>query len=577
MLRNEAVLAWKDIHYTVKVGKEEREILKGISGYARPGELLAIIGSTGCGKSTLLDILAGRNKTGNISGNVTVNDMPAKKIFKSIGAYVAQEDVMMGNLTVRETITFSARLKLHTSKEQQDHKVNDVIEKFGLSKVADSRIGTAVRRGISGGEKKRAAISSEFITDPSLILLDEPTSGLDSVTAYTIVEQLKNLAHKDGKTVITTIHQPSGKMFKMFDKLLILSHGHVIYFGNSASAVQYFGDNLGKVCGQYENPADFFLEAVDEIEEMGQIEKVIYKEPPLDVQLSDEEDNTSTRPIKFKKSNMLNQFLYLVWRNVLNITRDPRTTYAQLGQSIFLALLIGSIYFGIKLDQKSIQNRMGAIFFIITNQAFGGFPLLSLFLEERELFKRERAGGLYNALPYYLAKLLTELPILLFYPIFFSSIAYWMIGFRPEADKFFMFCLSIIVMNFTTSSLFVLVGSIVPNIQLANVFAPLVLVLFMIFGGFFLNADNIPSYYVWLKYLSFFKWTYEVLLVNEMKGLHFTCTGSQGCIPTGDLQLLIMGMGDVNIPINLAILASMAVFYRVLGFFAVLFLHVEKK
>jgi len=227
------------------------------------------------------------------------------------------------------------------------------------------------------------------------------------------------------------------------------------------------------------------------------------------------------------------------------------------------------------MTKKSIQNRKGAIFFIVTNQAFGAFPTLSLLMEERELFKRERASALYGVFPYYIARFVSELPTLIIFPLIFSSISYWMIGFRPDANHFVIFYLSIVAETLTTSSLFVMVGSISPNFPIAQILAPISLVLFMLFGGFLVNSDNIPIYYIWLKYLSFFKYVYESLMVNEFQGLPFTCDVT--CIPNGDVQLDVMGMKNVDIWLNLAILVVMACWYRVVGFLVILFFHKELK
>jgi len=262
----------------------------------------------------------------------------------------------------------------------------------------------------------------------------------------------------------------------------------------------------------------------------------------------------------------------------VNLSRDPRASYAQLGQSIFLALVIGSIYFGLKLDQKSIQNRMGAIFFIITNQAFGGFPMLSLFLDERDIFKKERAAGLYSVSAYFMAKFITELPVIIIYPFIFSSIAYWMIGFQKDPVHFFLFCAGLITEVFTTSGLFVFVGSIAPTQVMAQALAPISLVIFMLFGGFFLNSDTIPVYYIWLKYISFFKYAYEILMHNEFTGLEFSCDNTYGgCIPNGRTELKYLGMGDVVLWENFTILLCMAILYRILAFLVILFSHREKK
>ena len=151
-----------------------------------------------------------------------------------------QDDNIFEYFTVREALQFSARLKLKRSKEEQDDKVANLIEDLGLQKCADTQIGGLFKKTISGGERKRCAIGVELITNPSLVLLDEPTSGLDSFTAVRICQLLQQLAHDHGKTIITTIHQPSSSAFYFFDRLLLMADGNIVYQGLANRAVRYF-------------------------------------------------------------------------------------------------------------------------------------------------------------------------------------------------------------------------------------------------------------------------------------------------------------------------------------------------
>lgn len=152
---------------------------------------------------------------------------------------MTQEDIVLGTLTVRETISYSANLRLPSTMTKEE--VNDIIEgtimEMGLQDCADRLVGNWHLRGISGGEKKRLSIALEILTRPSLLFLDEPTSGLDSASAYFVAQTLRNLGH-DGKTVISSIHQPSSEVFALFDDLFLLSGGQTIYFGPAKKAVE---------------------------------------------------------------------------------------------------------------------------------------------------------------------------------------------------------------------------------------------------------------------------------------------------------------------------------------------------
>lgn len=154
-------------------------------------------------------------------------------------AYVTQEDVLLGTLTVRETITYSAHLRLPTSmtKEEINGIVDGTIMEMGLQDCSDRLIGNWHLRGISGGEKKRLSIALEILTRPRLLFLDEPTSGLDSASAFFVIQTLRNVA-RDGRTIISSIHQPSSEVFDLFDDLFLLSGGETIYFGEAKKALE---------------------------------------------------------------------------------------------------------------------------------------------------------------------------------------------------------------------------------------------------------------------------------------------------------------------------------------------------
>lgn len=204
----EVSMTFSEISYIV-AGKS---ILSNISGYVEPGQMLAVMGPSGAGKSSLLDILAKKHKRGVTTGKILINGMsPTRRQFKRITGFVDQDDSLMGTLTVRETLTYAALMRLprHMSLKAKQKRVEDVIQELGISRIADSLIGIPGQRGISGGEKRRVSIGKELVTSPSLLFLDEPTSGLDAYNAGVVMECLQKLAHEGKRTIVVTIHQVS--------------------------------------------------------------------------------------------------------------------------------------------------------------------------------------------------------------------------------------------------------------------------------------------------------------------------------------------------------------------------------
>ncbi len=236
-----------------------RTILDRVSGTANPGEVLALMGPSGSGKTSILDVLSGRSSHDG-TGGITLDGIPVdgrlmKKMKKRV-AYVKQDDIFFGHLTVRDQLTYTALLRLPSAMPKCDKidEVNRTIRRLRLSRCADTPINM-----ISGGERKRVNIGSELLTDPSIILLDEPTSGLDSTSAVGLINILRELATIEGKTIITSIHQPSSAVFFGFDRLMLLSDGHVVYFGTPRGSLVHVAA-LGMECPPGYNAADHHMD-----------------------------------------------------------------------------------------------------------------------------------------------------------------------------------------------------------------------------------------------------------------------------------------------------------------------------
>ena len=242
----------------------ERQILHSITGVVNPGEVVAIMGPSGSGKTTFISLLAGRNHL-RTTGEILYNDQhkPTDKAFKRQLGYVSQEDVLFEGLTVFETLYYTAVLRLPRAMTNEDkrERVSIILEVLGIAHVKDSIIGgfRVGRRGISGGEKKRVAIGQELLYNPSVILLDEPTSGLDSTTALNLIHTLHTLAQVGNRTIVTTIHQPSSRIYQMLDKLLLMGQGHLLFYGDASAATDYFA-TIGYTMPYGMNPADYFLD-----------------------------------------------------------------------------------------------------------------------------------------------------------------------------------------------------------------------------------------------------------------------------------------------------------------------------
>ncbi|KAK0387167.1 hypothetical protein NLU13_5480 [Sarocladium strictum] len=255
-----AALYFENVAYSLN-GKT---ILSNIQGTCHPGEVTAVMGASGAGKTTFLDILARKNKRGQVAGNFYVNgEKVSDANYKNVVGFVDQEDTMLPTLTVHETILNSALLRLprDMGRAAKEQRVHEVEKELGIYHIRDSLIGSeeGKGRGISGGEKRRVGIACELVTSPSILFLDEPTSGLDAYNAYNVIECLVTLAKTYKRTVIFTIHQPRSNIVALFDRLILLAKGKTVYSGPFSQCQAYF-DSIGYECPPGFNIADYLVD-----------------------------------------------------------------------------------------------------------------------------------------------------------------------------------------------------------------------------------------------------------------------------------------------------------------------------
>ncbi|PNY24891.1 ATP-dependent permease [Tolypocladium capitatum] len=255
-----AALYFENVAYSLN-GKN---ILTSVQGICRPGEVTAIMGASGAGKTTFLDILARKNKRGQVSGDFYVNgEKVSDPEYKNVVGFVDQEDTMLPTLTVHETILNSALLRLprDMGRVVKEQRVFEVEKELGIHHIRDSLIGSeeGKGRGISGGEKRRVGIACELVTSPSILFLDEPTSGLDAYNAYNVIECLVTLAKNYKRTVVFTIHQPRSNIVALFDRLILLAQGKTVYSGPFTQCQAYF-DTIGYECPPGFNIADYLVD-----------------------------------------------------------------------------------------------------------------------------------------------------------------------------------------------------------------------------------------------------------------------------------------------------------------------------
>ncbi|XP_061439052.1 broad substrate specificity ATP-binding cassette transporter ABCG2-like isoform X5 [Rhineura floridana] len=491
----------------------------------------------------------------------------------------------MGTLTVRENLEFSAalRLPLSMSIKEKDERVNTVIKELDLSKVADSKVGTYFIRGVSGGERKRTCIGLELITHPTVLFLDEPTTGLDASTANAVLLLLKKMSEQ-GRTIIFSIHQPRYSIYKLFDSLTLLAAGRLLYHGPCENALPYF-KTLGYVCEPYNNPADFFLDVIngdstavgmskltvltETVDETGKEYESIaaglaerfsrygnYKalRAELDAMSSDDTKKATIYKEIPYSTPFFHQLKWASKRTFKNLIGNPQNSTAQICIATFMGIILGAVFAGVKNDATGIQNRVGALFFLTTNQVLNSITTVELFITEKRIFIHEYISGYYRVSAYFFSKIIADMvPMRTLPGIILTSLNYFTIGFKPTVAAFFIMMITVILVAYTASSMALAVATGQDVTSVANLLINICFVFMIVFSGLLVNLTTISPWLLWLKYFSIPRYGLNALQINEFIGLKFckedtrevniTCIApSPFRICTGEQYLKIQGI-----------------------------------
>ncbi|XP_022717046.1 LOW QUALITY PROTEIN: ABC transporter G family member 9-like [Durio zibethinus] len=593
------ILKFVDVVYTIKFGKvgnffakksslEEKVILNGITGMVQPGEMLAMLGPSGSGKTTLLTALGGR-LGGRLNGAITYNGKPFSNSMKRNTGFVTQDDVLYPHLTVTETLVFTALLRLPNSfsKEEKITHAEAVITQLGLTKCKNSIIGDPFLRGVSGGERKRVSIGQEMLINPSLLFLDEPTSGLDSTTAQRIVSTLLELA-KGGRTVVLTIHQPSSRLFYMFHKILLLSEGNPLYFGQGSAAMDYFS-SIGYAPSVAMNPSDFLLDlangisSYESLKEQTLVKKTLISAYKTNIaeKLKDELQEISNHPpdvLENKKfarwaTTWWQQFTVLLQRGVKERKYESFSGF-NIAEVLVVAVLVGLLWW--QSDIAHLQDQVGLLFFTSGFWAF--FPLFQAiftFPQERMMLEKERSSGMYRLSSYFMSRMVSDLPMELILPTVFITITYWMAGLKPTAGNFLLTLFALLFCVLVSQGIGLAIGALVMDQKTATILGSVIMSTFLLAGGFYIQ--HVPPFISWIKYISISHYTYKLLLGSQYKPNETYPCGDPGkvCL-VGDFPS-IKTVGLDGQLLSAVALALMLVIYRLIAYMALMRIGVTRK
>ncbi|CAM6058811.1 unnamed protein product [Sphagnum tenellum] len=531
------------------VTSDKLQLLRNISGAFRPGVLTALVGVSGAGKTTLMDVLAGRKTGGYIEGDIRVSGYPKKQeTFARIAGYVEQTDIHSPQVTVEESLTYSSWLRLpkEVDRATRETFVEEVMELVELSSLRHGLVGLPGSTGLSTEQRKRLTIAVELVANPSIIFMDEPTSGLDARAAAIVMRTVRNTVDT-GRTVVCTIHQPSIDIFEAFDELLLMKRGgQVIYAGplgvHSNLLIDYFQaiDGTPRIKEGY-NPATWMLEVSTPAAEIriGQDFADIYRNSDLyqrteavikELSVPPPGSHDLEFPSKFSRS-FLTQLQATLWKQQLTYWRSPYYNAVRFFFTTICALIFGSIFWNLgskRSTQQEIFNVMGALYaaviFLGVNNASSVQPVVAV---ERSVFYRERAAGMYSAMPYAMAQAMVEIPYILVQSTVYALITYSMINFQWTAAKFFWYLLFM----FLTFTYFTFYGMMAVGLtssqQLAAVVSSAFYSIWNLFSGFLIPVTLMPPWWKWYYYLSPVAWTLYGLVVSQLGDITtpFTAAG----------------------------------------------------
>ncbi|XVF88175.1 hypothetical protein PTKIN_Ptkin19aG0029300 [Pterospermum kingtungense] len=539
-------ITFDDMRYAVDMPQEMKaqgimeerlELLKGVSGTFRPGVLTALMGVSGAGKTTLMDVLAGRKTGGYIEGNITISGYPKKQeTFARIAGYCEQMDIHSPHVTVYESLLFSAWLRLPPEVNSQTRMmfIEQVMELVELTPLRKAIVGLPGVNGLSTEQRKRLTIAVELVANPSIIFMDEPTSGLDARAAAIVMRTVRNTVDT-GRTVVCTIHQPTIDIFDAFDELFLMKRGgEELYVGplgsHSCHLIKYFEEINGtpKIKDGY-NPATWMLEITSAAQEevLGVNFTDIYKNSELYrtnkaliKELSTPAPGSQDLHFQTRYSQPFSiQCMACLWKQCWSYWRNPPYTAVRFIFTTFIALLLGTIFWDLgskRTRRQDILNAMGSMYatvmFLGFQNAASVQPVVAV---ERTVFYRERAAGMYLALPYAFGQLVIELPYTLIQTVIYGVIVYAMIGYEWTARKFFWF---IFFMYFTLlyyTFYGMMTVAVTPNFNIAAIVSTFFYRIWNVFSGFIIPRTRIPIWWRWYYWICPMAWTLYGLVGSQ--------------------------------------------------------------
>ncbi|XP_023749630.1 ABC transporter G family member 32 [Lactuca sativa] len=583
----------------LKIYKGKRRkltILDDVSGIIRPSRMTLLLGPPSSGKTTLMLALAGRlGHHLKMSGKITYNGHGLKEFVpQRTSAYVSQQDWHVAEMTVRETLDLSARCqgvgfkydmlmeltrreKIAGIRPDEDldifmkalalggHETSLVVEYIlkilGLDTCADTLVGDEMLRGISGGQKKRLT-TGELLAGPSRVLLmDEISNGLDSSTTYQIIKYLRHSTRAlDGTTLISLL-QPAPETYNLFDDIILICEGHIVYQGPRNTALDFFSF-MGFQCPQRKNVADFLQEVVSEkdqeqywsapdrsysyipVKKFAEAFRSYRVGKNLVEELSVPFDKKYNHPAALstsrygvKRSELLKTSFN--WQLLL-MQKNSFIYVFKFVQLIFVAITTMSVFFRTTLHHRTVDDGglyLGELYFSMVILLFNGFTEVSMLVAKLPVIYKHRDLHFYPCWVYTLPSWILSIPTSLIESGIWVVVTYYVVGLDPNIVRFLKQFLLFFFLHQMSISLFRLMGSLGRNMIVANTFGSFAMLIVMALGGYVISRDSIPSWWIWGFWISPLMYAQEAASVNEFLGHSWAKRDNQSMMTLGEKLL----------------------------------------
>ncbi|KAL4961889.1 putative ABC multidrug transporter [Aspergillus stella-maris] len=533
---------WDNLELFVQVGKEERKLLNGVSGYCKPGTLTALVGASGAGKSTLLTALTQRQSSGKLTGTMFVDGKPIDTSFKSKTGYCEQMDIHDESSTIREAFEFSALLRQDSSVPDQEKLAyaKTVLATLDLLDLQNAIIGS-----LDIEKKKRVTIGVELCAKPEMLLfLDEPTSGLDSQAASSICALLRRLADQ-GLAILCTIHQANQEQFELFDRVLALSPGGKTYYfgevGESGRSIFEYFTKYGQKPENVTNAADYIIEVVvggtkntassvdwasiwNQSTEAREVQQEISEIRNKKGEVSESSGVGHRR----SGSSVFRQIFFLTQRTFRQFWRSPEYPYSRLYASFLHALINGLTYLQIGNSTTDLQSKAFSCFLVLMLVPEFINAISMRFIMNRDLWKaREGPSGAYGWVAFCTAQIISEIPYAIISAVVFFVLYYFTVGLPLGFAAGYSFVMFFLFFLFATSW-GQWIAALSADSMVAATLMPFFIIMCELFNGILQPHQNMPAFWAYtMYYITPFTYWIGGVLTSVLRGIPVICNESE--------------------------------------------------